>query len=79
MDSSCMLCSPIPSLVFSYWTTTLDSLASALSTRNMSYVRIDGSLGLDQRRRVIERFQSEPNLRIMLLTFGSGSVGSVAC
>lgn len=69
----------MPSLIFSYWTTTLDSLASALSSCNMSHVRIDGSLSLDQRRKVIEKFQSEPGLRIMLLTFGSGSVGSVSC
>lgn len=66
---------PIKSLVFSCWTTTLDSLACALSSRNMAYARIDGSLDLNQRRRAIERFQSEPDLRIMLLSFGSGSVG----
>ena len=44
----------------------------------MAYARIDGSLDLNQRRRAIEIFQSEPDLRIMLLSFGSGSVGSVA-
>lgn len=66
---------PIKSLVFSFWTRTLDSLACALSSRNMASARIDGSLGLDQRRRAIERFQSESDLRIMLLSFGSGSVG----
>ena len=63
------------SLVFSFWTRTLDSLEYALSSRNMAYARIDGSLGLDQRKAAIERFQSEPDLRIMLLSFGSGSVG----
>ena len=65
------------SLVFSFWTTTLDSLACALSSRNMAYERIDGSLGLHQRRTAIERFQSERDLRIMLLSFGSGAVGLV--
>lgn len=66
------------SLVFSYWTTTLDSLACALSSRSMAYTRIDGGLNLDQRRRAIESFQSEPDLKILLLSFGSGAVGLVA-
>ena len=65
----------MPSLVFSFWTRTLDSLEYALSSRNMAYARIDGSLGLEQRKATIEKFQSEPNLKIMLLSFGSGSVG----
>ena len=43
----------------------------------MAYTRIDGGLNLDQRRRAIESFQSEPDLKIMLLSFGSGSVGLV--
>lgn len=63
------------SLVFSCWTTTLDALASALSRQRLQYARIDGSLTLDQRRAAINRFQSEQELRIMLLSFGSGSVG----
>ena len=73
-----MLCLSMLSLVFSFWTTTLDSLACALTSRSMAFARIDGSLNLDQRRRAMESFQSEPDLRIMLLSFGSGSVGLVA-
>ena len=63
------------SLVFSCWTTTLDVLASALSGQRLQYARIDGSLTLEQRRAAINGFQSEQDLKIMLLTFGSGSVG----
>lgn len=63
------------SLVFSCWTTTLDALEVALSSRCMAYTRIDGSLALEQRRTAVHRFQSEPDLKIMLLSFGSGSVG----
>ena len=63
------------SLVFSCWTTTLDALASALSRQRLQYARIDGSLTLEQRRAAINRFQSEQDLKIMLLSFGSGSVG----
>lgn len=41
----------------------------------MSFVRIDGSQSLDERAKNINRFQSDPDLRIMLLSTGCGSVG----
>lgn len=63
------------SLVFSHWTRTLDTLGQALSIREMAFVRIDGSMSLDQRSRVIHSFQSISSIRIMLLSYGSGSVG----
>ena len=63
------------SLVFSCWTRTLDALAFALSRQGLQFARIDGSLSLEQRRAAINRFQSEQDLKIMLLSFGSGSVG----
>ena len=66
------------SLVFSVWTTTLDALENALSSQHVSYSRIDGSRSLEQRRVAIHNFKTDPDLRIMLLSFGTGSVGSVA-
>ncbi|KAE8440874.1 hypothetical protein EG329_006361 [Mollisiaceae sp. DMI_Dod_QoI] len=66
---------PTKSLVFSHWTKTLDTLGQALSNRRMAFVRIDGSLSLEQRGSVIRSFQSMPSIRIMLLSYGSGSVG----
>jgi len=41
----------------------------------MKYARIDGSLTTEKRRAVITEFQTLPDLRIMLLSYGSGSVG----
>ncbi|KAL6721440.1 hypothetical protein ACLMJK_000543 [Lecanora helva] len=66
---------PVKSLVFSTWTTTLNTLERCLSRKKMKSVRIDGSVSLDQRRTAIECFQSDDSVKIMLLTFGSGSVG----
>lgn len=63
------------SLVFSYWTKTLDTLGHALSNWEMAFERIDGSLSLDQRSTAIDRFQNISSIRIMLLSYGSGSVG----
>lgn len=73
-----LLCSHLPSLVFSVWTTTLDAIESDLLSHHMSYSRIDGSRSLEQRRAAIHSFKTNPDLRIMLLSFGTGSVGSVA-
>lgn len=63
------------SLVFSCWTTTLTHLGFALASHNMPFVRIDGSQSLGDRASNISRFQSEPDLKIMLLSTGCGSVG----
>lgn len=65
------------SLVFSYYTKTLDTLGHALSDREMAFERFDGSLSLDQRSTAIQRFQETSSIRIMLLSYGSGSVGYV--
>lgn len=65
------------SLVFSYFTKTLDTLGHALSNYEMAFERIDGSLSLDQRSKAIDRFQNHSSIRIMLLSYGSGSVGYV--
>jgi len=66
---------PIKSLVFSHWTQTLDCLEKALSCQGMLYVRIDGRLTVEQRRTVIHQFNTVPETRILLLSYGSGSVG----
>ncbi|KAH8587441.1 SNF2 family N-terminal domain-containing protein [Bisporella sp. PMI_857] len=66
---------PIKSLVFSHWTRTLDCLGEALSCQGMLYVRIDGSLTIEQRRAAIHQFNLVPEIRTLLLSYGSGSVG----
>lgn len=43
----------------------------------MKHVRIDGNLTVPQRRTAVDKFQNTPDIRVMLLTYGSGSVGFV--
>ena len=69
--------SPAGSLVFSYWKGTLNILESILNARGMSYTRIDGGSSVEQRIKAIDRFQTDPTVKIMLLTLGTGSVGLV--
>lgn len=43
----------------------------------MLYGRVDGSLSVDQRRTIIHKFNTLPEIRILLLSYGVGSVGCV--
>ena len=65
----------IYSLVFSYWTTTLTCLGLALEDCKLPFLRIDGSQSLDERAVNVNRFQSDTDPRIMLLSTGCGAVG----
>lgn len=65
------------SLIFSCWTTTLDLLGVLLIDRNMKFVRFDGNQSLSERASAMDRFRSEHDLGIMLLSTGCGSVGYV--
>lgn len=63
------------SLVFSYWTTTLDLLEMLLGQRNIAMRRIDGRLGNEHRLRVLEEFKTNPDISVLLLTMQTGAVG----
>ena len=69
------------SVIFSYWTGMLDMISSALgpyiSTLNLSMVRIDGSLTLQQRRDALDRFNSDKSCVVMLATIGAVGEGYV--
>jgi SWI/SNF-related matrix-associated actin-dependent regulator of chromatin subfamily A3 len=63
------------SLIFSSWKTTLNHLAAILEHNGLAYVRIDGDNELEERRVAIERFKLDPDIRVMILTLGTGAVG----
>lgn len=63
------------SLVFSHWTKTLDYLEQELSRLELLYVRIDGGSSLELRRILMTKFSEDLDTQIMLLSYGSGSVG----
>ncbi|KAL9614731.1 MAG: hypothetical protein Q9167_000800 [Letrouitia subvulpina] len=67
--------SPTKSLIFSFFRTTLDVMQDLLARHNIGYLRIDGSYELDQRKTIINEFQTIPTKKVMLLTLGTGSVG----
>jgi len=48
-----------------------------LSSRKIAFVRIDGSQTLVQRKWILEVFQKDSEIKILLMTTGIGAVGSV--
>ncbi|KAL7916577.1 SNF2 family N-terminal domain-containing protein [Trichoderma velutinum] len=62
-------------VVFSTWRLTLDVIEAGLDQGSLSSIRFDGKVPQKDRQSVIEKFKTDPNLRVMLLTLSCGAVG----
>ncbi|ETS75548.1 hypothetical protein PFICI_12492 [Pestalotiopsis fici W106-1] len=63
------------SLVFSFWTSTLDLLKHMLINANIPCLMIDGRVPYAERPRILEQFRNDPNVPILLMTIQTGAVG----
>jgi DNA repair protein RAD5 len=63
------------SVVFSYFTFTLDLLERELAARGIGFSRLDGSINQSAREAAIEGFHSDSKLEVMLLSLNAGGVG----
>lgn len=63
------------SVIFSFWTSTLDLVSAALQASAIEYVRIDGKVKMKQREAHLKAFRSKPHVRVALLTISCGAVG----
>ncbi|CAN0900454.1 DNA repair protein RAD5A [Linum grandiflorum] len=63
------------SIVFSQWTAFLDLLQIALTRNNISFLRLDGTLNLGQREKVIKQFSEDDNIMVLLMSLKAGGVG----
>lgn len=63
------------SIVFSQWTAFLDLLQIPLSRNNFSFARLDGTLNLQQRERVIKEFSEDRGILVLLMSLKAGGVG----
>jgi len=61
-------------VLFSEWTTMLNLIEPLLSKRNLSYVRLDGSVPQKKRQSLISQFQKERNLKLFITT-NAGAIG----
>ncbi|RYG51691.1 DEAD/DEAH box helicase, partial [archaeon] len=63
-------------LVFSNTKRALDVIQVVLRERRVKFVRIDGDMSnIDERRRIVTRFNCEPSISVFLLTTGVGALG----
>lgn len=63
------------SVVFSTWRLTLDIVEAGLDQASLRCIRFDGEVPQKDRQPVIEKFKTDPNIRVMLLTLSCGAVG----
>jgi len=63
------------SVIFSYWTSTLDLVESVLRDASISYTRLDGQLSTHKRGQAIELFQEDPTVQAILVSITCGGVG----
>lgn len=63
------------SVIFSAWRLTLDVIQKALDEKGIQNIRFDGKVPQKERQNVINSFQTNANINIMLLTLSCGAVG----
>ncbi|KAF2036243.1 hypothetical protein EK21DRAFT_96193 [Setomelanomma holmii] len=62
-------------VIFSFWKTTLDIVAQMFDNNELPYYRIHGQIPASKRSKTLIDFESSSNVRILLITLGTGAVG----
>ena len=62
-------------LIFTQMSKMLDILELFLNLNGYQYVRLDGSTSIDQRQKLMDRFNSDPKLFCFILSTRSGGLG----
>jgi SNF2 family DNA or RNA helicase len=62
-------------LVFTQMSKMLDILEAFLNLNGHTYLRLDGSTGVDRRQRLMDRFNNDPKLFCFILSTRSGGLG----
>ena len=65
------------SIIFSFWTTTLDLAEIALKEVQIPYTRVDGTMPAKQRQLALESFIEDPRILTILISLRCGSTGYV--
>ena len=66
---------PLKCVVFSEFTSHLDLIQRALSDNNHQYVRIDGTMSLSKRRKVLDAFNDDDSITILLASIKAAGQG----
>ncbi|KAI0470248.1 hypothetical protein F4859DRAFT_486125 [Xylaria cf. heliscus] len=62
-------------VVFSTWRLTLDLVKLGLDQSSIGSIRFDGKVPQNERGAVVDKFRTDPEIRVMLLTLSCGAVG----
>ncbi|XP_070565988.1 SWI/SNF-related matrix-associated actin-dependent regulator of chromatin subfamily A-like protein 1 [Ptychodera flava] len=62
-------------LIFAHHQTMLDALSESLSEKGYLHIRIDGSTSSDKRKQLCDRFQSDDDYRVAVLSITAASTG----
>jgi hypothetical protein len=54
---------------------SLDVVGSLLTDKHIPYLRVDGTIPSAKRREVLEKFQKQEDIPVLLMTLGTGAVG----
>lgn len=56
-------------------TKMLDILEAFVNLHGLTYLRLDGSVGVDERQRLMDRFNNDPKIFCFILSTRSGGLG----
>jgi len=62
-------------LIFTQMSKMLDVLEAFLNMNGFTYLRLDGSTGVDKRQRMMDRFNNDPRIFCFILSTRSGGLG----
>ncbi|KAK6855681.1 hypothetical protein PG995_007832 [Apiospora arundinis] len=65
----------VKSIVFSFWTSTLDICKEALDNAGIQFERVDGTVKPKEREKAFARFQEKNDTQVLLLSLSCGAVG----
>src|SRR3546814_19908443 len=57
------------------WTSMLNLVGPALKRRGYNYIRLDGSMSQPEREAAINSFNTDPNIRLFLISVKAGGLG----
>ncbi|KAK8109244.1 hypothetical protein PG984_015045, partial [Apiospora sp. TS-2023a] len=75
LDAVRKLPGDVKSIVFSFWTSTLDICKEALEDSGIRCERVDGTVKQKEREKAFARFQEKNDTQVLLLSLSCGAVG----
>lgn len=75
MESNRSRVTPVKAIVFSQWTGMLDLLEFSLNNNLIQYRRLDGTMSLNLRDKAVKDFNTDPEVRVMIMSLKAGNLG----